>query len=81
MEQGCELFPKQAPIGVANFIGLAEGTKDWTNPVSHGTKHGVPLYDGTIFHRVIKQSDLRDHRPFYHQTGSIRKWLYPRGIK
>jgi len=49
----CTLFPKVAPIGVENFIGLAEGTKDWTNPVSHDKKHGVPLYDGTIFHRVI----------------------------
>ena len=49
----CTLFPDKAPIGVANFIGLATGTKDWKNPVSHATKHGVPLYDGTIFHRVI----------------------------
>jgi peptidyl-prolyl cis-trans isomerase A (cyclophilin A) len=49
----CTLFPKIAPIGVANFIGLAKGTKDWTNPSSHAKKHGVPLYDGTIFHRVI----------------------------
>jgi len=49
----CTLFPDIAPIGVANFIGLAQGTKDWTNPISHAKKHGVPLYDGTIFHRVI----------------------------
>jgi peptidyl-prolyl cis-trans isomerase A (cyclophilin A) len=49
----CVLFPDKAPIGVANFIGLANGTKDWKNPVSGATKHGVPLYDGTIFHRVI----------------------------
>jgi peptidyl-prolyl cis-trans isomerase A (cyclophilin A) len=49
----CTLFPEKAPIGVANFIGLATGTKDWKNPVSGATKHGVPLYDGTIFHRVI----------------------------
>jgi peptidyl-prolyl cis-trans isomerase A (cyclophilin A) len=49
----CKLFPDKAPIGVANFIGLAKGTKDWTNPVSHAKKHGVPLYNGTIFHRVI----------------------------
>ena len=49
----CTLFPDKAPIGVANFIGLATGTKDWKNPVSHASKHGVPLYDGTIFHRVI----------------------------
>src|SRR6478752_4903540 len=37
----CTLFPDKAPIGVANFIGLAQGTKDWTNPVSHAKKHGV----------------------------------------
>jgi peptidyl-prolyl cis-trans isomerase A (cyclophilin A) len=49
----CELFPDKAPIGVSNFVGLARGTKDWTSPVSHQKKHGVPLYDGTIFHRVI----------------------------
>ena len=51
----CTLFPDKAPIGVANFIGLADGTKDWTNPVSHAKKHGVPLYDGTICHRVIPE--------------------------
>jgi peptidyl-prolyl cis-trans isomerase A (cyclophilin A) len=49
----CTLFPDKAPIGVANFIGLAEGTKDWISPVTHQKKHGAPLYDGTIFHRVI----------------------------
>lgn len=49
----CTLFPDKAPIGVTNFIGLANGTKDWKNPVSGANKHGVPLYDGTIFHRVI----------------------------
>jgi peptidyl-prolyl cis-trans isomerase A (cyclophilin A) len=49
----CTLFPDKTPKTVANFMGLANGTKDWTNPVSHAKKHGVPLYDGTIFHRVI----------------------------
>jgi peptidyl-prolyl cis-trans isomerase A (cyclophilin A) len=49
----CALFPDKAPIGVANFIGLARGTKDWTNPASGRKMHGVPLYNGTIFHRVI----------------------------
>src|ERR1700751_3328781 len=47
----CTLFEEQTPITVANFIGLANGSKDWKNPVSGVTKHGVPLYDGTIFHR------------------------------
>ena len=59
----CVLFPKQAPIGVANFIGLAQGTKDWTNPVSHAKKHGVPLYDGTIFHRVIPEFMIQGGDP------------------
>jgi peptidyl-prolyl cis-trans isomerase A (cyclophilin A) len=49
----CTLYPDKAPIGVANFIGLATGTKDWKNPMSGATVHGKPLYDGTIFHRVI----------------------------
>jgi peptidyl-prolyl cis-trans isomerase A (cyclophilin A) len=49
----CRLFDKQAPVTVANFVGLAEGTKDWTNPETHEKEHGKPLYDGTIFHRVI----------------------------
>jgi len=52
-KMNCTLFPDKAPLGVANFIGLANGTRDWKNPVSGATKHGVPLYDGTIFHRVI----------------------------
>jgi peptidyl-prolyl cis-trans isomerase A (cyclophilin A) len=52
-----------APIGVENFIGLANGTKDWTSPVSHDKKHGVPLYDGTIFHRVIPQFMIQGGDP------------------
>lgn len=59
----CELFPDKAPIGVANFIGLADGTKDWTSPVTHAKKHGVPLYDGTIFHRVIPEFMIQGGDP------------------
>ena len=59
----CTLFPDKAPVGVANFIGLAQGTKDWTNPVSHAKKHGVPLYDGTIFHRVIPNFMIQGGEP------------------
>lgn len=50
----CKLFSTEAPKTVANFIDLAEGTKDWTNPAApHQTMHDKPLYNGTIFHRVI----------------------------
>jgi peptidyl-prolyl cis-trans isomerase A (cyclophilin A) len=49
----CRLFDKQAPQTVSNFIGLADGTKDWTDPASHEKEHGKSLYNGTTFHRVI----------------------------
>ncbi|HEX5236820.1 MAG TPA: peptidylprolyl isomerase [Silvibacterium sp.] len=49
----CKLFSKEAPQTVANFTGLAEGTKEWTNPATHQKMHGKALYDGTTFHRVI----------------------------
>ncbi len=38
----CKLYEKQAPITVANFIGLAEGTKDWTDPKTLKKMHHSP---------------------------------------
>jgi peptidyl-prolyl cis-trans isomerase A (cyclophilin A) len=67
----CTLFPKVAPIGVENFIGLADGSKDWTSPVSHAKKHGVPLYDGTIFHRVIPEFMIQGGDPAGTGSGDI----------
>jgi peptidyl-prolyl cis-trans isomerase A (cyclophilin A) len=49
----CQFFQRQAPKAVANFIALAEGTRDWTDPATHKKQHNKPLYDGTVFHRVI----------------------------
>ncbi len=46
------LFEKEAPKTVANFVDLAEGKREWSHPVSH-KKSSDPLYNGTIFHRVI----------------------------
>jgi peptidyl-prolyl cis-trans isomerase A (cyclophilin A) len=48
----CRLFEAEAPITVKNFIDLAEGSREWTHPTTHA-KSNSPLYDGTIFHRVI----------------------------
>ncbi len=49
----CQFFERQAPQTVANFIALAEGAKDWINPATNRKEHRKPLYNGTIFHRVI----------------------------
>ncbi len=49
----CQLFDKEAPNTVANFIGLATGTKAWTDPTNSEKVTGKPFYDGTTFHRVI----------------------------
>src|SRR5512140_1156490 len=65
----CTLFPDKAPIGAANFIGLAKGTKDWTNPASGRKVHGEPLYNGTIFHRVIPEFMIQGGDPLGSGTG------------
>ncbi len=65
----CRLFDKEAPLAVANFIGLATGTKDWTNPVSHKKEHHVPLYNGTTFHRVIPGFMIQGGDPAGDGTG------------
>ena len=48
----CRLFAQTAPKTVSNFIGLAKGTKAWTDPETGKSRH-TPLYNGTTFHRVI----------------------------
>ena len=47
-----ELFPNHAPNTVNNFVTLAKGEREWVDPTT-GQKTSRPLYDGTIFHRVI----------------------------
>ena len=63
-----ELFEKDAPKTVANFVGLAEGTKEWTDPKS-GTKMKKPFYDGLIFHRVIADFMIQGGDPLGTGTG------------
>ncbi len=65
----CTLFPDKAPIGVANFIGLATGKTEWTDPRSGAKKQGVPLYDGTTFHRVIPNFMIQGGDPRGNGTG------------
>ncbi len=46
------LFEKEVPNTVANFVGLAEGTKEWTDPRTN-EKTNEPYYNGIVFHRII----------------------------
>jgi len=62
------LFPDHAPKTVANFVELAEGTREWTNPRT-GAKSTEPLYNGTIFHRVIDGFMIQGGDPLGTGTG------------
>lgn len=62
------LFSAETPNTVANFTGLAEGTKEWTDPRS-GRKVKAPYYNGTIFHRVIADFMIQGGDPLAQGTG------------
>jgi peptidyl-prolyl cis-trans isomerase A (cyclophilin A) len=59
----CQFYQKQAPLAVANFIGLADGSKDWTDPNTKKVQHHKPLYNGTTFHRVIPEFMIQGGDP------------------
>ena len=59
----CQFYQKQAPNTVANFIGLATGSKDWTDPATKKLQHKKPMYDGTMFHRVIPEFMIQGGDP------------------
>ena len=62
------LFEKEAPNTVANFVGLAEGTKEWKDPQTGQSKTG-PFYDGVVFHRVIEGFMIQGGDPLGTGTG------------
>ena len=64
----CRLFEKEAPKTVANFIGLAEGTKESSDPQT-GQKLKRPFYDGLVFHRVIPDFMIQAGCPLGNGTG------------
>jgi peptidyl-prolyl cis-trans isomerase A (cyclophilin A) len=63
-----KLLPEKAPKTVENFVALAEGTREWTVPKS-GQKVKRPLYDGTVFHRVIPDFMIQGGDPLGTGTG------------
>ena len=62
------LFADEAPRTVENFVGLAEGTREWTDPAS-GKKQKTPLYNGVVFHRVIDGFMIQGGDPLGQGTG------------
>jgi len=62
------LFPNHAPKTVANFVELAQGSKEWTHPGTR-QKTSDPLYNGTIFHRVIANFMIQGGDPLGRGTG------------
>ena len=62
----CELFEAEAPLTVANFVGLARGLKAFVDPATDRAVTGLPYFDGQIFHRVIPNFMIQSGDP----TGS-----------
>jgi peptidyl-prolyl cis-trans isomerase A (cyclophilin A) len=62
------LFPDHAPKTVANFVELAEGSRQWTDPQTRQATT-AKLYDGTIFHRVIPDFMIQGGDPLGTGTG------------
>ena len=66
----CELYEKDAPITVANFVGLARGTRPWKDPKTGKWVEKKPFYDGLIFHRVIPGFMVQGGDPLGVGTGN-----------
>jgi peptidyl-prolyl cis-trans isomerase A (cyclophilin A) len=64
-----QLFPNHAPKTVRNFVELAEGTREWTDPRT-GKTTTTPLYSGTIFHRIIAGFMIQGGDPLGNGVGS-----------
>jgi peptidyl-prolyl cis-trans isomerase A (cyclophilin A) len=63
------LEEERAPKTVRNFVGLATGTQEYTDPRTQQSKTGTPYYDGTIFHRVIPDFMIQAGDPLGQGTG------------
>ncbi|MGO8992457.1 MAG: peptidylprolyl isomerase [Polyangiaceae bacterium] len=63
----CKLYDDKAPNTVANFVGLARGTRPWKSPQGDWVKR--PAYDGTTFHRIIKGFMIQGGDPVGNGTG------------
>ena len=64
-----KLFAEKAPKTVENFVGLANGKKEWTDPKTKEKVKGKALYNGTIFHRIIPGFMIQGGDPLGNGTG------------
>ncbi|MBZ5514537.1 MAG: peptidylprolyl isomerase [Acidobacteriia bacterium] len=67
-EVACRLFPDKAPKTVENFVGLAQGIKEFVDPQTRA-RVKRPFYDGLIFHRVIPKFMIQGGCPLGSGTG------------
>jgi peptidyl-prolyl cis-trans isomerase A (cyclophilin A) len=68
------LAEKEAPETVKNFVGLATGTIEWTDPIDNSKNSGKPLYSGVKFHRVIPGFMVQCGDPASRHDGAMNRW-------
>ena len=69
-----ELFDDDAPETVANFVGLATGEKEWTDPKTGEKQKGKPYFDGLRFHRVVSNFVIQGGDPFTRYDDMKARW-------
>lgn len=69
-----ELWDDEAPETVANFVGLATGEKEWTDPKTGQKNKGKPYFDGLRFHRVVSNFVIQGGDPYTRYDDMRAKW-------
>ena len=69
-----ELWDDEAPETVANFVGLATGEKEWTDPKTGQKNKGKPYFDGLRFHRVVNNFVIQGGDPYTRYDDMRGKW-------
>jgi peptidyl-prolyl cis-trans isomerase A (cyclophilin A) len=69
-----ELFDDDAPETVANFVGLATGEKEWTDPKTKQKQKGKPYFDGLRFHRVVANFVIQGGDPYTRYDDMRGEW-------
>jgi peptidyl-prolyl cis-trans isomerase A (cyclophilin A) len=73
-EMVAELYDDDAPETVANFVGLATGEKEWTDPKTNQKHKGEPYFNGLRFHRVVPNFVIQGGDPFTRHDDMKARW-------